>query len=95
MSVRFKARSDCPTMDVLIKERIDSGMTITERCQEKNIKESQYYYWLKTLHEEEAGVRKAEQQEPPFVEFPSILIFFDNSHFLWLSFKKMWITFSS
>lgn len=33
----------------LIKERMDSGMTIKEWCRERNVKESQYYYWLKTL----------------------------------------------
>ena len=28
----------------LIKERMDSGMTIKEWCRERNVKESQYYY---------------------------------------------------
>lgn len=54
----------------LIKERTDSGMTIKEWCQERNIKESQYYYWLKTLWKEETGNGELEQQPSPFVELP-------------------------
>ena len=56
----------------LIKERTDSGMTIKEWCQERNIKESQYYYWLKTLRKEEAGRGEPEQQASPFVELPVV-----------------------
>lgn len=56
----------------LIKERTDSGMTIKEWCQEKNIKESQYYYWLKTLQKEEAGRGEPEQQASPFAELPVV-----------------------
>lgn len=51
----------------LIKERMDSGMIIKEWCHERNIKESQYYYWLKTLRRGGAGVAEAEQTESPFV----------------------------
>lgn len=46
----------------LIRERTDSGMAIKEWCQERNIKESQYYYWLKMLRKEETGSGKLEQQ---------------------------------
>ena len=56
----------------LIKERMDSGMTIKEWCQERNIKESQYYYWLKMLRKEEIGSGKLEQQASPFVELPVV-----------------------
>ena len=56
----------------LIKERTDSGMTIKEWCQERNIKESQYYYWLKTLRKEETGSGELEQQASPFVELPVV-----------------------
>lgn len=54
----------------LIKERMDSGMTIKEWCRERDIKESQYYYWLKTLREEEANGMGQERQALPFVELP-------------------------
>lgn len=57
---------------VLIKERMDSGMTIKEWCRERNIKESQYYYWLKTLREEEADEMGQERQASPFVELPVV-----------------------
>ena len=56
----------------LIRERTDSGMTIKEWCQERNIKESQYYYWLKTLRKEETGSGKMEQKVSPFVELPVV-----------------------
>ena len=45
----------------LIKERMDSGMTIKEWCRERNVRESQYYYWLKTLRRDEAD---AAEQDP-------------------------------
>lgn len=51
---------------------MDSGMTIKEWCQEKNIKESQYYYWLKTLRKEETGSCGLEQPVSPFVELPGL-----------------------
>ena len=54
----------------LIKERMNSGMTIREWCHERNIKESQYYYWLKILRRDEAGTAEAKQPESPFVELP-------------------------
>ena len=55
----------------LIKEHMDSGMTIKEGCRERNIEESQYYYWLKTLREEEADGPGQELQASPFVELPA------------------------
>lgn len=56
----------------LIQERLDSGMTIKEWCLERNIKESQYYYWLKTLRKEELAAADQERQVSPFVELPDI-----------------------
>lgn len=56
----------------LIKERTESGMTIKEWCQKRNIKESQYYYWLKTLRKEETGSGKMEQKVSPYVELPVV-----------------------
>ena len=57
---------------MLIKERMDSGMTIREWCHERNIKESQYYYWLKTLRRKEVEAREQRQQVLPFVELPPV-----------------------
>lgn len=57
---------------MLIKERMDSGMTIKEWCHERDIKESQYYYWLKTLRRDEAAGMGHKQQAPPFVELPAV-----------------------
>lgn len=34
---------------MLIKERMESGMTVREWCHDRNIKESRYYYWLRIL----------------------------------------------
>lgn len=56
----------------LIKERMDSGMTIKEWCQERNIKESQYYYWLRTLRRDEADAAEQDSEAAPFVELPVI-----------------------
>ena len=56
----------------LIKERMDSGMTVKEWCQERNIKESQYYYWLRNLRQDEADAAKQNSQAMPFVELPVI-----------------------
>ena len=56
----------------LIRERMDSGMTTKECCRERSIKESQYYYWLKTLRKEELAAADQERQVPPFVELPDI-----------------------
>lgn len=57
---------------VLIKERTDSGMTIKEWCHERNIKESQYYYWLKMLRRSEAEGMQKNTTAPHFVELPAI-----------------------
>ena len=56
----------------IIKERVDSGMTIKEWCRERNIKEWQYYYWLKTLRQEEISAADSQQQASTFVELPDI-----------------------
>lgn len=56
----------------LIKERMDSGMTIKEWCRERNVKESQYYYWLKTLRRDEADAAEQDPGAAPFVELPAI-----------------------
>ena len=57
---------------VLIKERMDSGMTIKQWCKERNIKESQYYYWLKILRRDEADAAEQNAEAMPFVELPVI-----------------------
>ena len=57
---------------ILIKERMDSGMTIKEWCRERGIKESQYYYWLKILRRKESENREQNQQVPPFVELAPV-----------------------
>ncbi len=56
----------------LIQERMDSGTTIKEWCRERNIKESQYYYWLKTLRQDEADAAERNSGITPFVELPAI-----------------------
>lgn len=50
-------------------------MAIKEQCQERNIKKSQYYYWLKTLHKEGTGSGELEQQASPFVELSEVLAY--------------------
>lgn len=56
----------------LVKERMDSGMTIEEWCRERNIKKSQYYYWLKILRQDEANAAGQGPKPPSFVELPAI-----------------------
>ena len=36
----------------LIKDCHDSGLTVKRWCQENDVRESQYYYWLKIIREE-------------------------------------------
>lgn len=48
-------------------------MTIKEWCHERQIKESQYYYWLRTLRCKEIEKAKRRQGTFPFVELPAIL----------------------
>ncbi len=55
----------------LIKERMESGMTIKEWCAERNVSESQYYYWLKTLRRETVDGMAREARQPRFVELPA------------------------
>ena len=57
---------------ILIKERMESGMTVREWCRERNIKESQYYYWLKILRRDAAEGREQGQRVSPFVELPAV-----------------------
>ena len=56
---------------MLIKERMESGMTVREWCHDRNIKESRYYYWLRILRREAVERKGQRQQEPPFVELPA------------------------
>lgn len=56
---------------MLIKERMESGMTVREWCHEKNIKESRYYYWLKILRKDAVENQEQKQQISPFVELPA------------------------
>lgn len=56
---------------VLIKERVESGMTVREWCHDRNIKESRYYYWLRILRREAVENTKQNPQIPPFVELPA------------------------
>lgn len=58
---------------VLINERMESGMTIKEWCHERQIKESQYYYWLRTLRCKEIEKAERRQGTSPFVELPAVL----------------------
>ena len=37
---------------MLIKERMESGMTVREWCHDRDIKESRYYYWLRRLRQD-------------------------------------------
>ena len=56
----------------LIRERMDSGMTIKDWCRERNIKEPQYYYWLKILRHKEADAAEHSIETTPFVELPLV-----------------------
>ena len=47
---------------MLITERINSGLSITEWCNRKNVRESQYYYWLKIIRKMEEESKKCEQE---------------------------------
>ena len=53
---------------VLIKERMESGMTVREWCHDRNIKESRYYYWLRILRRKAVENTGQPPQLSPFVE---------------------------
>ena len=57
---------------MLVKERMESGMTVREWCRERNIKESQYYYWLKILRRDAVEDKEQGRQVSPFVELPAV-----------------------
>lgn len=56
---------------MLIKERVESGMTVREWCHDRNIKESRYYYWLRILRREAVENTERNPQVSPFVELPA------------------------
>lgn len=56
---------------MLIKERMESGMTVREWCHDRNIKESRYYYWLRILRQDAVKNKGHRQQVSPFVELPA------------------------
>ena len=56
---------------VLIKERMESGMTVREWCHDRDIKESRYYYWLRILRQDAVKEKEHRQQVSPFVELPA------------------------
>ena len=56
---------------MLIKERMESGMTVREWCHDRNIKESRYYYWLRILRQDAVKEKEHRQQVSPFVELPA------------------------
>lgn len=55
---------------MLIKERMESGMTVREWCHDRDIKESRYYYWLRILRRKAVENTEQKPQVPPFVELP-------------------------
>lgn len=56
---------------MLLKERIESGMTVREWCHDRNIKESRYYYWLRILRRDAVENKEHRQQVSPLVELPA------------------------
>ena len=56
---------------MLIKERVESGMTVREWCHDRNIKESRYYYWLRILRRKAVENTEQTPQISPFVELPA------------------------
>ena len=56
---------------MLIKERLESGMTVREWCHDRNIKESRYYYWLRILRRKAVENTEQTPQISLFVELPA------------------------
>ena len=56
---------------MLIKERMESGMTVREWCHDRNIKESGYYYWLGILRRKAVENTGQPPQASPFAELPA------------------------
>lgn len=55
-------------------------MAIKEWCQERNIKESQYYYWLKILRRGKAVAAERNLGAAPFVELPAACLEPEAAH---------------
>ncbi len=53
---------------MLIKERMESVITVREWCHGWNIKESQYYYWMRILRRKAVENTEQTTQVSPYVE---------------------------
>ena len=47
----MKAEYRIQEMQKMIRARTESGLTVSEWCQENNFSEGSYYYWLKKIRE--------------------------------------------
>lgn len=47
----------------VIKDRIESGLSVTDYCEQNNLSKTQYYYWLRKIREQ-----VIETQMPQLVE---------------------------
>ena len=52
----------------IIKECRESGMTVTEFCEDRNISCHAYYYWLRKIRE---YITQPQSTETEFVQLPS------------------------
>lgn len=53
----------------VIKDRIDSGLSVTAYCEALNISKTQYYYWLRAIREHciETQMPQLVELQPPAV----------------------------
>ena len=66
----IKAEFRMGEMQKVIRARAESGLTISEWCQQNNFSEGSYYYWLKKIREKTIGEAEAKNE---IVQVPVML----------------------
>lgn len=69
--IEIKTQMHMEEWSKLIETRQDSGLSIKEWCQQNNVPESQYYYYLRKLRLAACeGLPEKQQEETPFALVP-------------------------
>ena len=58
----MKAECRMQEMQKVIQARNESGLTVSEWCQENNFSEGSYYYWLKKIREKTLDVMETRNE---------------------------------
>ena len=67
-SLEIRTRVRMAQWQSIIKECKESGMTVAEFCEDRNISWHAYYYWLRKIRE---YITQSQTTETEFVQLPS------------------------